>query len=143
MIRYISIFSAISIFSFTAFADSFLEMREFRGRLCYDGDTCYVWANSLPEPLNKMSVRILGIDTPEIKGECKEEKELALKGRELANNLFRNAKSIEFKNLQWDKYGGRILVDVEIDGKNYADQVIEAGLARPYFGGKKESWCDN
>lgn len=143
MIKHISVFFAVSIFSFTALADNFLEMREFRGRLCYDGDTCYVWANSLPEPLNKMSVRILGIDTPEIKGECKEEKELALKGRELANSLFRNAKSIEFKNLQWDKYGGRILVDVEIDGKNYADQVIEAGLARPYFGGKKESWCGN
>ena len=125
-----------------AVADDFLQMREFRNNLCYDGDTCYVTAPTLPEPLQKMSVRILGIDTPEIRGECEEEKKLALEARALANKLFREARTIEFGNLKWDKYGGRVLVDVYLDGKNYKDEIINAGLARPYDGGTKQGWCE-
>jgi endonuclease YncB( thermonuclease family) len=119
-----------------------IELREYRDRLCYDGDTCYITMPALPQSLQKMSIRILGIDTPEIRGDCPKEKYLALEGRKIANELFRNGNNIEFKNLQWDKYGGRILADVEIDGQNYADILIHKGLARPYFGDKKESWCD-
>jgi len=126
----------------TAIADNFLELREYRDRLCYDGDTCYVIAKTLPESLRNMSIRILGIDTPEIRADCPEEKELALQGRVFANDMFRNADNIEFHNLKWDKYGGRILADVYIDGVSYKDEIIEAGLAREYYGGKKIGWCD-
>ena len=126
----------------TAIADNFLELREYRDRLCYDGDTCYVIAKTLPESLRNMSIRILGIDTPEIRADCPEEKELALQGRVFANDMFRNADNIEFHNLKWDKYGGRILADVYIDGISYKDEIIEAGLAREYYGGKKIGWCD-
>ena len=71
-----------------------------------------------------------------------EEKKLALKGRDFANKMFRAAEKIEFANLKWDKYGGRVLVDVYLDGKLYKDEIINAGLARPYDGGTKESWCE-
>ena len=125
-----------------AIADNFLELREYRDRLCYDGDTCYVISKTLPESLRNMSIRILGIDTPEIRADCPEEKELALQGRVFANDMFRNADNIEFHNLKWDKYGGRILADVYIDGVSYKDEIIEAGLAREYYGGKKIGWCD-
>ena len=136
-----AVFLTIVLIAFNVLADSFLNMREFRGNVCYDGDTCYVLAPTLPEPLQKMSVRILGIDTPEMRAECAEEKKLALKGRELANKMFRSAEKIEFNNLKWDKYGGRVLADVYLDGKSYKDEIINAGLARPYDGGAKESWC--
>ena len=126
----------------TAIADNFLELREYRDRLCYDGDTCYVVAKTLPESLRNMSIRILGIDTPEIRADCPEEKSLALQGRVFANDMFRNANNIEFHNLKWDKYGGRILADVYIDGISYKDEIIEAGLAREYYGDKKIGWCD-
>lgn len=139
MIKYIL---PLIFFTFPALADDFLQMREFRGNLCYDGDTCYVLAPSLPESLQKMSIRILGIDTPEIKGKCDEEKELALEGREVANNLFRNAEKIEFRGYKWDKYGGRILTEVYLDDQNYAELLMMAGLARPYDGGTKTSWCE-
>ena len=137
-----AVFLTIVLIAFNVLADSFLNMREFRGNVCYDGDTCYVLAPALPEPLQKMSVRILGIDTPEMRAECAEEKKLALKGRELANKMFRSAEKIEFDNLKWDKYGGRVLADVYLDGKSYKDEIINAGLARPYDGGTKESWCN-
>ena len=67
---------------------------------------------------------------------------LALQGRAFANDMFRNADTIEFRNLKWDKYGGRILADVYIDGMSYKHEIIEAGLAREYDGGKKLGWCD-
>ena len=129
-------------YSASSYEDSFLELREYKGNLCYDGDTCYVTAKTLPIPLQRMSVRILGIDTPETRGDCPEEKALALRGREFANVAFNGAETIEFLNLKWDKYGGRVLADVWLDGVDYAALLIEAGLARPYDGGKKEGWCE-
>ncbi len=119
-----------------------VEMREYRDKLCYDGDTCYVTMPALPKTLSKMTVRILGIDTPELRGECSKEKELAMKARIFANKTFREARIIEFKDLKWDKYGGRILSNVYLDGYLYADMIINEQLARPYDGGKKEGWCD-
>jgi micrococcal nuclease len=121
---------------------NWVEMREFKGNLCYDGDTCYVTVPALPKELQSMSIRILGIDTPEIRGECESEKQLAKKARELANSLFKSAKVIEFKDIDWDKYGGRILANVYLDGELYSDKLIAAGLAKPYFGEAKESWCE-
>src|SRR6056300_1955149 len=120
---------AVIIFTFTAMADSWFEMREFRGRLCYDGDTCYITAKTFPEPLQKMSVRVLGIDTPEIRGDCEEEKALAQKGKKLANELFKSATLIEYRDLKWDKYGGRILANVYLDGELYSEKLIKQGLA--------------
>lgn len=124
-----------------AFAD-WTQMREFRGNLCYDGDTCYITVPSLPPELQKMSIRILGIDTPEIRGECESEKELAQQAKKLANKLFKEAKVIELKDIDWDKYGGRILANVYLDGELYSEKLISSGLAKPYFGDKKESWCE-
>ena len=136
------IFLLLILIANVAVADDFLELREYRNRLCYDGDTCYVLAKTLPDNLKNMSIRILGIDTPEIRGKCLEEKSLALQGRAFANDMFKNADNIEFRNLKWDKYGGRILADVYIDGVSYKDKIIEAGLAREYYGDKKIGWCD-
>ena len=71
-----------------------------------------------------------------------QEKELALIGRQTANELFRAADKIEFKDLKWDKYGGRVLSNVYLDGKPYSDILIEKGLARSYDGGAKKGWGD-
>jgi micrococcal nuclease len=139
MLKY---FLSILLLSTAAVADDFLQMREFRDNVCYDGDTCYVTAPSLPEPLQKMSIRILGIDTPEIRGDCAEEKDLAMQGRVLANELFRAADEITLENLDWDKYGGRVLADVYLDGELFSQKLIDAGLARPYDGGTKTPWCN-
>jgi micrococcal nuclease len=139
----LSIVTLTLAFHSEAFSAEFLEMREFRGNVCYDGDTCYVLAPSLPEPLQKMSVRILGIDTPEIRGDCDKEKALAKQGRVVANREFREAETIEFRDLKWDKYGGRILSNVYLDGQLYSQKLIDAGLARAYDGGTKKGWCDD
>ena len=90
-----------------------------------------------------MSVRVLGIDTPEIRGDCDKEKALAKQGRVVANREFRAAKLIEFRDLKWDKYGGRVLSNVYLDGELYAQKLIDSGLARAYDGGTKKGWCDD
>ena len=95
------IFLLLILIANVAVADDFLELREYRNRLCYDGDTCYVVAKTLPDNLKNMSIRILGIDTPEIRGKCLEEKSLALQGRAFANDMFKNADNIEFRNLKY------------------------------------------
>ena len=139
--KYISII-IVCFFLNIGIALADVQMREFRDKLCYDGDTCYVTMPALPKSLSKMTVRILGIDTPELRGKCSKEKELAMKARIFANKTFREARVIEFKDLKWDKYGGRILSNVYLDGYLYADMIINEQLARPYDGGKKEGWCD-
>ena len=48
-----AVFLSVCLIAFNVFADDFLKMREYRGNLCYDGDTCYVTAPTLPEPLQK------------------------------------------------------------------------------------------
>jgi len=44
--------------------------------------------------------------------------------------------------LKWDKYGGRVLGDVYLDHQSLAQSLISAGLARPYKGEAKSSWCE-
>ena len=139
--KYISII-IVCFFLNIGIALADVEMREYRDKLCYDGDTCYVTMPALPKTLSKMTVRILGIDTPELRGKCAKEKEVAMKARIFANKTFREARVIEFKDLKWDKYGGRILSNVYLDGYLYADMIINEQLAVPYDGGKKEGWCD-
>lgn len=109
----------------------------------YDGDTITV---SIPgvHPLigEKISVRVLGVDTPEIKGKSKCEKNKARTAQRLVENLLKNAKNIELKNVQRDKYF-RILADVVADGKSIKDLVIKNHLAYQYDGSTKLNldWC--
>jgi len=71
---------------------------------------------------------------------------LAEKATMLAKDMIytaiQNNKRIAFRNIKWDKYGGRVLATVIVAGKNLGDELIAAGVARPYFGKKKKPWCN-
>jgi endonuclease YncB( thermonuclease family) len=110
----------------------------------YDGDTIDTKLTNLPVELQKVSIRILGIDTAELKTyKCPAEKELAVKARSRLIELLSSTNNqMVVKNIKWDKYGGRI------DGKVYNNQGVDVGqvlisenLAHPYDGGTKSSWC--
>jgi micrococcal nuclease len=111
----------------------------------YDGDTITV---SIPDvhPLlgEKISVRIRGIDTAEVKGKTPCEKDAARVARNLVESLTKNAKVIDLQNIDRDKYF-RILADVMVDGKSVKDILIKNQLAVAYDGGTKEkvNWCDS
>lgn len=110
-------------------------------RYVYDGDTIMITLPTLPKPLSNASVRIMGIDTPELRGKCDSETAAAKLARDYTKSLLGEMKEIELTNFSWDKYGGRIDADVMINGKDLAASLIENNHARPYKGGARSSWC--
>lgn len=110
-----------------------------------DGDTIRVEAPwLLPELGDTIAIRILGIDTPEKGGRAQCEKEAAL-GEEATNfakSIIKVGDTVQVNVLQWDKFGGRINADVFVNGQNFSQMQIDKGLARAYFGDKKQSWCE-
>ena len=109
-----------------------------------DGDTVAFRADFLPAPLKpELSIRVLGVDTPE-KGHraaCDKEAKAALAASEFTKQAIKNAKVTQIEIKSHDKYGGRVLGDVILDGKRLSELLIENGHARPYKGDKKQSWC--
>ncbi|WP_336233013.1 thermonuclease family protein [Thalassospira sp. CH_XMU1458] len=117
-------------------------LREYRGNYAYDGDTIYVAIPGLPDEIANMSVRVRGIDTPEIRGQCDSEKQLAQKARDYARQRLKSATSVQFCEPEWGRYGGRVVASVRIDGSPLDLELIENGLARPYDGKtKRQPWC--
>jgi len=109
----------------------------------YDGDTFRGNINSYPSIIGQnMSIRINGIDTPEIRTKCKKEKQLARKAKKLTVSILRGAKVIELRNLQRGKYF-RIVADVYVDDKSLGSILIANNLAVKYDGGTKvKNWCE-
>ena len=110
----------------------------------YDGDTITI-ASKMPydaSPLYRFSVRLNGIDTPEIKGKTEDEKSMALEARNKLSELIMN-KQVFLKNVSSEKYG-RILADVYLDDTIHINQwLIDNRYAVKYDGGTKcipESW---
>jgi endonuclease YncB( thermonuclease family) len=111
-----------------------------------DGDTIRVAAPwLLPELGDDIAIRIMGIDTPEKGGraKCEAEAKLGAEATEFAKSVIAVGDTVSVNVLQWDKFGGRIDADVFLaEGVNFAELQVERGLARPYFGEAKSSWCE-
>ena len=110
-----------------------------------DGDTVEIAVDFLPSPLPpKLSIRVMGIDTPEKapRAQCDAEAALAKKASAFTKNAVVNALEVDIKILKWDKYGGRVLGDVYLDHQSLAESLVSAGLARHYKGDAKQSWCE-
>jgi len=108
----------------------------------YDGDTFRVNINSWPEIIGRrIPVRIAGVDTPELRGKCKAEKDLARKAKQFTVSMLRTAKKIELKAIKRGKYF-RIIADVYIDDKNLGTELINKKMAVKYYGGTKINWCE-
>ena len=109
----------------------------------YDGDTVTF---NLPElhPIigEKISIRVNGIDTPEINGKCEKEKYDAKQAQQMVADILKDAEQIVLRNMERGKYF-RIAADVIVDGESLGDMLIEAGMAVRYDGGKKtHKWCE-
>jgi endonuclease YncB( thermonuclease family) len=122
---------------------AFAEFYEWKVIRVIDGDTIEVEAPFLPKEL-KLSVRVLGIDTPEKGGraKCKTEVDLAIKASKFTESFFKVlGNKATFSNIKWDKFGGRVLANVAFQDNNLAEELIDRGYARIYNGEKKKSWC--
>ncbi len=81
-----------------------------------DGDTfaCDIDEHSAIAGKN-ISIRLRGINTPELKSRNEEERKFATLEKQRLSELLNNAQTIELRNLRRDKYF-RINADVYIDG---------------------------
>ena len=109
-----------------------------------DGDTFEIdsrgWS---PFPNLTWSVRVRGIDTPEKRSKCAAEKAAAMRAKDFTTALMRRyGNRVWLQAVAHDKYGGRFdAVAVFANGQSLGDILIKAGLARPYFAGKRPPWC--
>jgi micrococcal nuclease len=104
-----------------------------------DGDTLLVAAKPWPQQTISVSVRIRGVDAPEMKSKCPELRARALAAKEaLASMLVATGGKLTLSSISGDKYFGRVVADVIVDdGRDAAAELLAAGMVRPYDGGKK------
>ena len=109
-----------------------------------DGDTVAFQADFLPAPLKKeLSIRVFGVDTPEkgFRGQCASEKARGEQASIFTKDLIKASKKRQVVLYSWDKFGGRVLGDLILDGKSLRALLITNGFAREYYGDAKQSWC--
>lgn len=113
-------------------------------RYVYDGDTFYI--DCVPEfkcVNGKLGIRALGLDTPEIKGECTKEKRMA---RLAKQHLVQLKNQSEYYLVEpdskrpYDRYN-RLLAKVSFNGVDWAESMINANLGRVWTG-SRGGWCN-
>lgn len=110
-------------------------------RGCYDGDTCYFDIADIPLFGRSAPVRVLNIDTPEIKGQCPEEIEAAERARDAMLEWLQAAERVDLVGVAGlDKYR-RILAHIEADGEDLGERLVTRGLARPWDAKRWGQWC--
>lgn len=108
-----------------------------------DGDTVEIEAEPFPGHYVLTDVRIGGIDTPEKKGraKCAGEAALAEQASAATRDLIAG-REVQVLGVQFEKYGGRVLGTIRtLEGVDAGQNLIRRGLAHPYDGGTKQTWC--
>ena len=110
-----------------------------------DGDTVVIAAPFLPAPLKpELAVRIYGVDTPEkgFRAQCPSEDARGKAATEFTKSAVAASQKRQVILYNWDKFGGRVLGDIILDGRSLRQGLIANGFAREYFGEAKTSWCN-
>ena len=116
-----------------------VEARVIRVR---DGDTLVVRARIWVGQEIVIHARIAGIDAPELRARCPRERALAEQARDLVTAMV-GGRPVWLVDIRNGKYAGRVLAGIRTeDGSDLARALLDAGLARPYGGGRRQPWCD-
>ena len=108
-----------------------------------DGDTVtFNIPNVHPIIGKEINIRVLGIDTPEIRSANTCEKEKAQYVKTLVSNFLKEATRIDLENIKRGKYF-RIVADIKIDAQSLTHYLLKNGLGYPYNGETKPDfdWC--
>lgn len=108
----------------------------------YDGDTIKVIAEIWPGLEWKGSVRLDGVDTPELghRAKCASEAARAFAVRDYIAHTVGD--QVLIVNPKHGKYAGRVVAEVlTVDGMSLSQLLIANDMAREYHGGKRKGWC--
>lgn len=114
-----------------------LEGIIYRG--CPDAGRCWLTLPRYQKELgDPVLVRLAGIETPQLQGQCEREGELAQDAIDLQHQLLSDAVEIEIKG----KYvvGLKLVAGVIADGQDLSALLVAQGLAMPYESGPID-WC--
>ena len=113
-----------------------------------DGDTVVIAAPFLPKPLKpELAIRVYGVDTPEkgFRAQCESEKQRGEAASAFTKKAIESAAAgggkFQVTMYGWDKFGGRVLGDILVNGQSLRAALIANGFAREYYGDAKQSWC--
>ena len=113
-----------------------------------DGDTVVISAPFLPAPFKpELAIRVFGVDTPEkgFRAQCPSEAQRGEAASAFTKNAINSAAAsggkFQVTMYGWDKFGGRVLGDLLINGQSLRAALIANGFAREYYGEAKQSWC--
>jgi len=114
-----------------------------------DGDTVVIAAPFLPAPFKpELAIRVYGVDTPEkgFRAQCPSEAQRGDAASAFTKNAINSAAAgggkFQVTMYGWDKFGGRVLGDILINGQSLRAALIANGFAREYYGDAKQSWCN-
>jgi endonuclease YncB( thermonuclease family) len=106
-----------------------------------DGDTFEARVRIWPGLEVTTKVRLRSIDTPEFNARCADEFRKADAARDALLRILAEG-DVRIAQVGLDKYGGRVLADVSTrTTPDVSAALLQAGHARRYFGGRRESWC--
>ena len=114
-----------------------------------DGDTVVIAAPFLPAPFKpELAIRVFGVDTPETghRAMCPSEAQRGEAASAFTKNAIATAAAqggkFQVTMYGWDKFGGRVLGDILVNGQSLRAGLIANGFAREYYGEAKQSWCN-
>jgi len=106
-----------------------------------DGDTFEARVQLWPGLAVTTKVRLRGIDAPELKAHCSDERSKAEAARGALAVLLAEADLTVFR-VSLDKYGGRVLAEAATARTpDVSHALVRAGWVRSYAGGRRAPWC--
>jgi len=137
------LFALLSVLLLAPMAQASVPPLKATVRHIIDGDTFSARVKLQNDIDISVRVRFLGIDAPELKGECDEETVAAALSRDRLAELIPPESTVTLIQIKDDKWLGRINANViDQDGRDIGKIMISEGHAVPYGGGRRNSWCE-
>ena len=106
-----------------------------------DGDTFEARVHLWPGLDITTRVRLRGIDAPELKARCMEERMKADAARNALKTILDQGE-VGIMRVTLDKYGGRVIADASTRASaDIAASLLSAGHVRRYGGARRDTWC--
>lgn len=109
-----------------------------------DGDTVKVDIDIYPGLVQRINVRLNGVNTAETHSRRLCEKLDGMDAKQFTRSfVLEQGGKVVVDNVRPGKFAGRMLGDIRVGTKDLANALLNAGLAREYHGGKRGPWCED